>query len=86
MIKKSIIHIYLYGLLKREVQGGNIIHISKIHPIIKWVVRVPRQYQRGVIAELIDCGLLKKRDRDNYELITYKIKKPPIDSLGEPLW
>jgi len=84
-MKQSVIHIYLYGLLKREVRGGNCIHISKIHPIIKWVIRVPRKYQRDVINELIEIGLLKKKDRDNYELVTCKIKAPS-DSLGNPLW
>jgi len=85
-MKSSIIHIYLYGLLKREVNGGNRIHISKIHPIIKWSIRVPRKYQFEVIKELVELGLLKKLDRDNYEIQSVQIKNPPIDSLGEPLW
>ena len=85
-MKCSIIHLYLYGMLKREVGGGNIIHISKIHPIIKWSIRIPRKYQREIIKEMIDYGLLKKIGRDNYEIITVKIKTPPCDSLGEPLW
>ena len=84
-MKQSIIHLYLYGLLKREVKGGNFIHISKIHPVVKWAVRIPRKYQREVITELIECGLLKKKDRDNYELANCTIK-PPYDSLGTPLW
>jgi hypothetical protein len=85
-VKQSVVHIYLYGLIKREVQGGNLIHISKIHPIIKWVVRIPRKYQRDILSELVECGLLKKLDRDNYEIVTCRIKNPPIDSLGNPLW
>lgn len=85
-MKTSIIHIYLYGMLKREVNGGNLIHISKIHPIIKWAVRLPRKYQFEVIKELVEFGLLKKIGRDNYEILTVRIKTPPIDSLGNPLW
>jgi len=85
-MKQSVIHLYLYGLLKREVKGGNFIHISKIHPIIKWAIRVPRKYQREVITELIECELLKKIDRDNFELTSCKSIKPPQDSLGTPLW
>lgn len=84
-MKYSIVHIYLYGLLKREVCGGNLIHISKIHPIVKWVIRLPRKYQRDIIHELVDCGLLKKIDRDNYEIITCRLRAP-VDSLGSPLW
>ena len=85
-MKQSVIHIYLYGLLKREARGGNFIHISKIHPIVKWAIRLPRKYQREIINELVQCDLLRKKDRDNYELITCKIKNPPSDSLGNPLW
>jgi len=85
-MKYSVIHIYLYGLFKREIRGGNLIHISKMHPIIKWVIRLPRKYQRDIIAELVEVGLIKKIDRDNYEIVTCKIKRPPVDSRGEPLW
>ena len=82
---KSIIRIYIYGLLKRETCGGNYIHISKILPIIKWAIRVPKKYQRELLSEMIRCDLLKRKDRDNYELNTCKFKSP-VDSLGEPLW
>ena len=85
-MKYSIVHIYLYGLLKREVQGGNLIHISKIHPIVKFHIRIPHKYQIDIIKEMIDNGFLKKLDRDNYEIVTCKIKRPLVDSLGEPLW
>ena len=67
------------------MDGGNIIHISKIHPIIKWVIRLPRKYQVEIIRELVNFGLLKKKDRDNYEIITQRVK-PLYDSLGNPLW
>ena len=82
---KSVIHLYLYGMLKREIRNGNIIHISQINPVIKWAIRVPRKYQIQVIKEMVECGLMKKVGRDNYELITIKAK-PLCDSLGEPLW
>lgn len=84
-MKHSVVHIYLYGLIKREVQGANLIHISKIHPIIKWVIRLPRKYQFDILRELVQEGFLKKIDRDNYEIITCRVK-PPCDSLGDPLW
>lgn len=82
---KSVVHLYLYGMLKREVGGGNLIHISKIHPVIKWAIRLPRKYQIEIIREMVQCGLLKKLGRDNYEIITLRCK-PLCDSLGEPLW
>jgi len=85
-MKQSVIHIYLYGLFKREAKGGNLIHISKVSPIIKWVIRLPKKYQKEIIKELIQCGLLKKKDRDTYEIVTCRIKNPPYDSLGNPLW
>jgi len=72
-------------MIKREVKGGNIIHISKIHPIIRWAIRVPRKYQTEIIKELTNLSLLKKIDRDNYEILSCRYKSP-IDSLGEPLW
>lgn len=83
--KYSIIHVYLYGMLKREINGGNRIHISKVHPIIRWAIRVPKKYQIEILNELVECKLLKKIDRDNYEILYVKVK-PPIDSLGDPLW
>lgn len=82
---KSVIHLYLYGMFKREINNGNIIHISKMNPVIKWAIRVPRKYQIEIIKEMVDCGLLKKLSRDNYELITTRTKTL-YDSLGEPLW
>ena len=85
-MKISIVHVYLYGMIKREVKGGNIIHISKIHPIINWFIRLPKKCQAEIIQELIDTGLLKKIGRDTYEIQTIRIKRPPYDSLGEPLW
>ena len=84
-MRTSIVHVYLYGLIKREVNGKNSIHISRIHPIIKLAIRLPRKYQTEIIKELVELELLKKIDRDNYELIG-RIKNPPYDSLGEPLW
>jgi hypothetical protein len=90
MKRCSIIHVYLYGILKREIKGinggGNIIHIKQINPIIKWYVRLPRKYQYDVIREMLDLGLLKRLGRDNFELVSVSKYKPPIDSLGEPLW
>ena len=73
-------------MLKREVNGGNMIHISKINPVIKWAIRLPHKYQYEIIREMIECGYLKKKTRDDYEILTIKIKCPPCDSLGEPLW
>jgi hypothetical protein len=72
-------------MFKREINNGNIIHISKMNPVIKWAIRVPRKYQIEIIKEMVDCGLLKKLSRDNYELITTRTKTL-YDSLGEPLW
>ena len=85
-MKNSIIHIYLYGMLRRSSNGSKIIHISKIHPIVKWAIRLPHKYQVEIINELVECGLLKKRGRDNYEFSITDIENPPCDSLGEPLW
>ena len=86
MADNSIVHAYLYGMIKREVKGGNLVHISQIHPIIKWCIRIPRKYQLEVIRELVALGFLKKIGRDNYEISTIKIRKPLCDSLGDPLW
>ena len=85
-MKSSIVHVYLYGMLKREVKNGNLIHISQIHPIVKWAIRLPRKYQFEIIQEMVEYGFLKKIGRDNYELNTVRIKHPPCDSLGCPLW
>ena len=87
MIKHiSIIHIYLYGLIKREAGGGNIIHISKVHPIIKWYIRLPKKYLTDITREMIELGLLKKINRDKFEIMNIHRRLPPTDYMGEPLW
>jgi len=83
MNKCSLIHIYIYGMLKRK--GGNIIRIREIMPIVKWCVRMPQKYRRDIIKEMCDYGLLKKLSRDNYELLRIR-NKVMTDSLGHPLW
>lgn len=83
--KTSIVHIYVYGMIKRKVCGGNLIRIGEIHPIVKWCIRLPRKYQFDFIKELVDYGLLKRISRDNYEILP-RYSKAPIDSLGKPLW
>lgn len=95
-MKSSIVHTYIYGMLKREV-NGNIIHISQIKPIVRWIVRIPHKSQMEVINELVEFGYMKKISRDCYELssianerefiISGEIVKTKIcDSLGNPLW
>jgi hypothetical protein len=81
----SVVHLYLYGVIKREVNGGNLIHISKIHPLIRWTVRLPRRYQKEILHELVEYGFLKKIGRDNYEILSIR-KKPLCDGMGDPLW
>jgi len=81
----SLIHIYIYGMLKRRVGGGNIIKIGEIMPIIKWCIRMPNRYRREIIREMCEHKLLKKLSRDNYELLRIR-NKPMIDSLGCSLW
>jgi len=80
--------IYLYGVFKREVDGGNIIHLNKMMPIIKWHHhRLPKRYHLGIIEDMTRLGLLKKISRDNFEIITVpKRINPPIDGSGNPLW
>ena len=85
MTSASLIHIYIYGMLKRKVNGGNIIRIREIMPIVKWCIRIPNKYRRDIIKEMCDYGLLKKLSRDNYEILTIR-KKAMTDSLGHPLW
>lgn len=87
MIKHiSIVHIYIYGLIKREVGEGNIIHISKVHPIIRWHIRLPRKYQMDVLEEMVELGLLKKINRDKFEIMNIHKRVPPTDCMGDPLW
>ena len=87
MIKNiSIIHIYLYGLIKREAGGGNIIHISKVHPIIRWYIRIPRKYQMDILKEIVELGLLRRINSDKLEIMNIYKRIPPTDYMGEPLW
>jgi len=84
LIKNIKSHNYIYGLIRRESNGG-FIHISQIHPVIKWYIRLPKKYQHDFIQELITFELLKKVGRDNFEVLPLN-HSPPIDSHGNPLW
>lgn len=79
------IYIYLYGMIRREAKGGKMIHISKIHPIMKWHIRMPKKTRIKIIKKLVEYGFLKKRGRDDYDIQAIRIKSP-CDSLGESLW
>jgi len=85
----SIIHLYIYGQLKREMDKsriGNCIHISKVYPIVKWFVRLPKRYHIEIIDELVEYKLLKRLNRDNFELLPPSNSICLQDSLGNPLW
>lgn len=79
-------HRYAYGAFKQAVKNGNQIHISQIHPIVKWHFRVPRKSQMNFIQEMIEFGLIKRVDRDNYEIITCPNLEKVYDSNGDPLF
>jgi len=84
-MKYSIIHLYLYGRIKKEANGEKVLKIAKINPIIKWTVRLPHKYQQEVLKELVECGFVKRIKRDDYQILDIK-KSPLCDSLGDPLW
>jgi hypothetical protein len=97
-LKYSVIHLYLYGRIKKEIlkdlstttafenRECDVINISRINPIIKWVVRLPSKYQKEIIRELIECGFLKRLGRDKYKIMKLENISPLSDSCGEPLW
>jgi hypothetical protein len=82
---KSVIHLYLYGMIKRHAKGRVLIHISEINPIIKWTVKLPHKYAPEILRELVELGFLKRLKHDAYEIIPLNVN-PLCDSLGEPLW
>lgn len=84
----SIVHKYLYGQLRRKVQG-NIITKEKINSIVRTHCHFPKQIQYEIIQEMIDLGLLHKISLAEFEIITKMSilkNKPLYDSLGNPLW
>jgi hypothetical protein len=83
-MKVSIVHIYVYGILKRKV-NGNIISSKEIKPIIRWWIRIPKKYHNDFLKEMESCNLIKRLGRDNYEILSCSFKAP-CDSLGFPLW
>lgn len=84
-MKYSIIHLYIYGRIKKEAKNSDIITISRINPIIKWVVRIPHKYQKYIVNELIREGFLERINLEEYKIKDIN-KAPLYDSLGEPLW
>lgn len=83
---RNIIHIYIYGVLKREFKDKVSITIQDIKKNLKWYIRIPKRYQDEVIKEMVELGLLIKINRDNYVLIPNIKECAPIDSYGTPLW
>jgi hypothetical protein len=84
-LKVSVLHLYLYGMFRKKIDGGNIIRLREMTPIMKWCMRIPKRYHPEIIKEMIQMNLLKRNNRDHYELL-FCSKKPLIDSLGNPLW
>lgn len=85
MAKIPITYLIIYGEIKRKGGGSRLINIRDIRPIIKWRIRIPTKYHFKVIKELCYFGLLRKKSRDDYEIIEC-YRRPPTDSLGEPFW
>lgn len=85
-MKISIVHIYVCGMMKKKQKHREIIHISEIYPIVNFHIRIPRKYKKQFIKELVDYGLLKKLNRDNYQIQNIHLKKSLCDSFGNPLW
>lgn len=83
--KRPILHLYLYGLLKKEY-GEIIISRMQIRGKIGSMTRIPSKYRYRIIQEMVAFGLLKKLNRDSYILIPEVSNKSPIDSLDNPLW
>jgi hypothetical protein len=86
-MKPPLPYRYVYCMLKKELKGSNIIHISKIYPIVRWWIRLPRKYNLEIIKEMEEYGLLRKINRDEYEILP--ISKSQIhltNYLGDPLW
>jgi len=86
MARPSIVHIYLYGLFKREIRGGNIIRINQMHPILKHTIRINKKYHPDIYNEMVSNGLMKRVGRDTFELSSCGKLKAPIDSKLESLW
>lgn len=84
-MKGSVIHLYLYGMIRRKCKNNRVIHISKIRPIVKWTTRLPEKYRMQIVQELVECGFLRKLTRDDYEIVHHNIT-PLSDSIGRPLW
>jgi hypothetical protein len=83
-MKTPIVYIYLYGMIKRKI-NGNVVKIKEIKSIISWWVRLPKSYLNIILKEMEFYNLLKRLGRDNYEILCSE-QAPPLDSLGEPLW
>jgi len=84
-MKYSIIHLYLYGRIKKVSKENDTITLSEIKPIIKWIVRLPHKYHYDILKELVECGFLKRITSREYKIVNIN-KSPLCDSVGEPLW
>ena len=80
------LYIILYGRFKFQVGNGNIISIKDIHYVLG-DRKIPKNEHIEIIRECLEeYSLLKRINRDNFELSTIKPKKIPCDHDGIPLF
>jgi len=81
----SIIHLYLYGQFRKHNNYNNVIHAIKLKAVLKWYVRVPKEFHNRILEEMIAEKLLNRVNRDTYTLLPVDCKCVH-DSKGNPLW
>jgi hypothetical protein len=66
------LYAYAYGDLLKRSRGRRIVQISEIEAALKFYYpRFPwKKYKMGVIKNFIDLKLLRKINRDHYELLS----------------
>ena len=84
-INDSCTHGFTYGKFRQKFRG-NIISRNELLKIINWYYhRFPKYIQLEILNEMEKATLIKKINRDNYEIFRKDVKKYN-DFYGMPLW
>jgi hypothetical protein len=92
-MKKSIIHVYIYGCIRggkipgvpKPIHIGTIIERKRIEAIIGFYTQIPKKYYKTLVKEMVELRMLKRLNRDKFEILQLR-KNPLTDSRGNPLW
>ena len=70
----SVAHRFVYDTIRAKIKG-NISDRKRILEILRWIVRMPGPHQEDFLKEMVRIGMLKRINRDRYEILRYNTRR-----------